>query len=75
MIFGDAVASATTSTSSRRAANIRLRTMITHRTHHRVGFGFCKLQRLQSCVCGRVGATTERRMREMRPIGADRDRR
>ena len=36
MIFGDVVASAATTGSSRRAANIRLRTMITHR--HRVGF-------------------------------------
>ena len=43
MIFGDVVVSAATTGSRRRAANIRLRTMITHR--HRVGFWLllCKM--------------------------------
>lgn len=50
MIFGDVVASAATTGSSRRAANIRLRAMITHR--HRVG-GFW-LRSLQ--VAGSLGS-------------------
>ena len=50
MIFGDVVVSAATTGSSRRAANIRLRTMITHR--HRVGFWLlCSLFGHGTLVC------------------------
>ena len=49
MIFGDVVVSAATTGSSRRAANIRLRTMVTHR--HRVGFWLRSLQ-----VAGSLGS-------------------
>ena len=54
MIFGDVVASATT--SSRRAANIRLRTMITHPPS-----GWVWVCKLQSCVALAAGLVRRRK--------------
>ena len=53
MIFGDVVASAATTGSSRRAANIRLRAMITHR--HRVGGFWLRSLAQDTCSCWQFG--------------------